>query len=40
MKMTKLILPATQLTGSLGVQPFSFTGPKNMSMTNFWQKLM
>jgi len=28
-------VPATQITGSLGGQPFTFSGPKNMSMTNF-----
>ena len=28
-------VPATQITGSLNGQPFTFTGPKNMSMTNF-----
>jgi hypothetical protein len=28
-------VPATQITGSLGGHPFTFTGPKNMSMTNF-----
>jgi len=28
-------VPATQITGSLAGQPFTFTGPKDMSMTNF-----
>ncbi len=28
-------VPATTITGSLGGQPFTFTGPKNMSMSNF-----
>jgi hypothetical protein len=28
-------VPATQITGSLGGQPFSFTGPKGLTMSNF-----